>query len=359
MADDASEYEVINYQSQIMETKKLGFGIVGTGAIATHHAAAIQAYDGSELIAVCSSSESRAKQAQDKFGVPAYFDLEEFMNNEAIDVVCICTHSGAHLEPAVAAARAGKHVLLEKPIEVSLERTDQLIEACDRSGVKLGVIFQNRFKTGYLKAKKAVQEGKLGKLIMGTATVNWYRDPSYYNTSAWKGTLKGDGGAALINQGIHTIDLLLDIMGDAESVYGQIKTVVHDIEGEDLGAAIVNFKSGAMGTITGGTSLYPGYPERLEIYGEKGSIILEAGKITEWNIKGEKDAQQDLSSEQGSGASDPMAIDFKLHLAQIKDMTESVLQNRKPLVTGETGRKSVELILGIYQSSKEERLIRF
>lgn len=340
-----------------MTTKKLGFGIIGTGAIASHHAAAIKAYEGSELIAVCSSTQARAAQAQDKFGVQAYYDLTEFLNNEAIDIVCICTHSGGHMDPGIAAAQAGKHVLLEKPIEVSLERADQLIEACKANDVKLGVIFQNRFKTDYLRIKEAVREGLLGKLIMGTAAINWYRDPSYYNTSDWKGTLQGDGGAALINQGIHTIDLLLDIMGDVETVYGQVKTVVHAIEGEDLGAAILNFKNGAMGTITGGTALYPGYPERLEIYGDKGSILLEGGKVIAWNIQGNTNPQESPSEDHGSGASDPMAIDFKLHLAQIRDMVEAVNENKDPLVTGETGRKSLELILGIYKSSEQKKPI--
>lgn len=335
-----------------MNTKRLGFGIIGTGAIASHHAAAIKAYEGSKLVAVCSSTESRAEQAQEKFGVQAYYKLEEFLANPDIDVVCICTHSGAHMEPGIAAAKAGKHVLLEKPIEVSLERADQLIAACQEHRVKLGVIFQNRFNSGYVKVRGAVKEGKLGKLILGTAVINWYRDPAYYHTSHWKGTLQGDGGAALINQGIHTIDLLLDIMGDVESVYGQVKTVVHDIQGEDLGAAVLNFENGAMGTITGGTSLYPGYPERLEIYGEEGSIILEGGKIKAWNIAG-ADSHLELQPSHGSGASDPMAIDFNLHLAQIKDMVEAIHGDKDPLVTGEIGRKSLELILGVYRSSIE------
>lgn len=342
-----------------MIKKKLGFGIVGTGAIASHHAAAIGAYEGSELIAVCSSSPSRAAQAEEKFQVKSYSNIQEFLNNDAIEVVCICTESGNHMEPGIASAQAGKHVLLEKPIEVSLERADQLIRTCESSNVKLGVIFQNRYKEGYQKLREAVEGGVLGKLIMGTAAINWYRAPSYYQTSEWKGTLKGDGGAALINQGIHTIDLLLDIMGEVDKVYGQIKTVVHDIEGEDLGVAVLNFKNGALGSITGGTSLYPGYPERLEVYGEKGSVILEAGKIVAWNIsEGNKPEGLDEKQE-ASGSSDPMAIDFNLHLAQIRDMVEAIQEDREPLVNGQTGRRSLELILGIYQSSREGKAIQF
>ncbi len=200
--------------------------------------------------------------------------------------------------------------------------------------------------------RETVEGGVLGKLIMGTAAINWYREPSYYQTSDWKGTLKGDGGAALINQGIHTIDLLLDIMGEVEMVYGQIKTVVHAIEGEDLGVAVLNFKNGALGSITGGTSLYPGYPERLEIYGEKGSVILEAGKIAAWNILEGTMPEGLAEKQEASGSSDPMAIDFNLHLAQIRDMVEAIHEDRDPLVTGITGRRSLELILGIYQFFK-------
>ncbi|NHE57257.1 Gfo/Idh/MocA family protein [Cyclobacterium plantarum] len=337
------------------QNKPLGFGIIGTGAIAGMHAAAIEACKDSHLVAVCSSSAERAKLAAEKFKVPADHELNAFLARKEIEVVCICTHSGQHLEPALAAAKAGKHILLEKPIEVSLDRADQLIQACEEAGVKLGVIFQNRLKPGYLKLKEAVRAGKIGRLLLGTAAINWYRDPAYYSTSSWKGTKEGDGGAALINQGVHTIDLLLDIMGDAETVYGQVKTMVHRIEGEDLGAALVNFKNGALGTITGGTSLYPGNPERLEIYGDKGNIILEAGKIVTWNVKGEEGNQKDGGNPGGSGASDPMAIDFKLHQGQVEDMVAAINDDRHPMVTGKDARRSLALILGIYDSSSTNR----
>ena len=337
--------------------KPLGFGIIGTGAIAGMHAAAINASEETELVAVLSSTEARAKLAEEKFNVPADHDIDLFLSRKDIDVVCICTHSGNHLEPAIAAANVGKHILLEKPIEVSTERADELINSCEKAGVKLGVIFQNRLKPGYLKLKEAVQSGKIGKLLMGTAAINWYRDPSYYSSSSWKGTKDGDGGAALINQGVHTIDLLLDIMGDAEAVYGQVKTMVHKIEGEDLATAIVNFKNGALGTITGGTSLYPGNPERLEIYGEKGNIILEGGKIVAWNIKDEESEVNAGTDIGGSGASDPMAIDFRLHQIQIEDMVEAIRNNSKPVVTGQDAKRSLALILGIYQSSMENKKV--
>jgi predicted dehydrogenase len=337
--------------------KKIGFGIIGTGAIAGMHAAAIKACDESELVAVLSSTKERAVKAEEKFKVPADHQIDQFLSRGDIDVVSVCTHSGNHLEPVLAAARAGKHILLEKPIEVSTERADDLINACEEAGVKLGVIFQNRLKPGYLKLKEAVTSGKLGKLLMGTAAINWYRDPDYYSSSSWKGTKEGDGGAALINQGVHTIDLLLDIMGDAAAVYGQVRTIVHNIEGEDLAAAIVNFKNGAIGNITGGTSLYPGNPERLEIYGEKGNIILEGGKIMAWNVKGEEDLQVAATDIGGSGASDPMAIDFKLHQGQVEDMVNAIRNNTSPMVTGRDAKRSLSLILGIYRSSIENKKV--
>src|SRR5690606_24816592 len=182
--------------------------------------------------------------ASERFGVPAYSNLEDFLGREDLDVVSVCTESGRHMEPIMAAARAGKHIIVEKPLEINLDRANRIISVCREQNVKLGVIFQNRFNPAYLKLKQAVHEGALGKLLLGNAYVKWYRDEAYYKTSNWKGTLSGDGGAALINQGIHTIDLLLDVMGDVERVFGKVRTMVHDIEGEDLGIAMLDFKNG-------------------------------------------------------------------------------------------------------------------
>ena len=340
-----------------MKRKALGFGIIGTGAIASHHAESINELDNCQLVAVCSSTPERAVEASKKFGVEAYSNIDDLLSREDIDVISVCTESSNHMEPIIAAAMAGKHVITEKPLEVSIERADKIISVCRSQGVKLGVFFQNRFNPSYLKLKEAVREGLLGKLILGNAYIKWYREEAYYSNSNWKGTLKGDGGAALINQGIHTIDLLLDIMPDLESVFGQVRTMVHNIEGEDLGVAILNFKNGAVGTIEGSTSLYPGYMERLEIFGENGSIILEGGQIIHWNIKGQKGLDNAVQKASSSGASDPMSVDYRLHMAQIKDMVEAIHEDREPLVNGEIARKSLELILAIYQSSKEKKLI--
>jgi len=337
----------------------IGIGIIGTGSIAGHHIKSIQELDNCHLVALASSSPERAKLATKKFGLDTYSDYRQLVERTDIHMVIICTHSGNHLGPTLAAAKAGKHVLVEKPLEVSLERADQMIAACKAAGVKIGCIFQNRFSPDYRQLKEAVSSGVLGKLHLGNAYIKWYRSPEYYHSSNWKGTIKGDGGAALINQGIHTIDLLLDIMGEVKSVFGKVTTVNHQIEGEDLGVALLSFKNGALGTIEGSTAITPGYPERLEIYGNLGSIILEGGKIRHW-FSGED--QLDAASkeaDEATGAADPMAISHDLHKAQINDFVEAILLNREPLVTGEEGRKSLELILNIYESSEKGVEVKF
>lgn len=335
--------------------RKMKIGIVGTGAITGKHADAISEIENAELVALCSSSSERAKSAEQTFGIKTYYDISDFLSHPDLEIVCICTASGHHMEAGLLAAKAGKHLLIEKPIEINLTRADQLIEACKENGVRLGVIFQNRFSPDYLKLIAAVQEGKFGKLLMGNAHVNWYRAPEYYSTSPWKGTLQGDGGGAFMNQGIHTLDLLLDVMGDVKSVFAKVKTALHPIEGEDLGAALVTFENNALGNITASTALYPGLPERLEIFGKKGSAVLEGGKLIQWSILGEESMPIMADAKAGSGAADPMAIGHALHKAQWEHYLNAVDKNEPILVEGKMARKSVELIRAIYKSSELER----
>ena len=335
------------------------FGIIGTGAIAGHHARSIAELEGCKLAGVCSSTAERAVIAGRKFGVPGFSELHRMLDEVQPDVLCICTASGNHLEPTLAAAARGIHVLTEKPLEVSLERADKMITACRDAGVKLGCIFQNRFKPGFLRLKEAVEQGKLGRLLTGNAYIKWYRNPEYYSSSSWKGTMTGDGGAALINQGIHTIDLLLDIMGEVSSVFGKVRTMVHNIEGEDLGIGLITFTSGALGTVEGSTAMIPGYPERLEVFGEKGSVMLENGKVVAWQVPGEEQALLPADSQNDSSSSDPMALGHLYHRLQIADMIEAIRHDREPLVNGESARKALALIKGIYVSSADNREISF
>ncbi len=331
---------------------KKGIGIVGTGAIALKHAQAIAELEGAELSGLFNPNPRSAEAARSRFSAPVFSDMEEFLAIEGLDIVCICTPSGMHLEPGLAAIQAGKHLVVEKPIEINTDRADELIDGAAKNGVKLAVIFQNRFSPDYQKLKKAVDAGVFGRLLMGNAYVNWFRNDAYYSTSAWKGTLKADGGGALINQGIHTIDLLLDLMGDVKNVYGQVQTTLYPIEGEDLGAALVNFQNGALGNITAATALYPGYPERIEVFGTEGSAILEGGKLTAWNIKDQPPLELSSASASGSGSSDPNAIGIQLHLDQWRLFLEALETDQPVIVDGKTARKSVELICAIYESSR-------
>jgi len=330
---------------------------MGTGGIAAMHARAIRASDQCELVAVHSGSAERAEMAAKEFGIVGISDLASFASQHAVDAVCICTPSGRHLDGAREAAALGLHVLCEKPLEINMQRAKEMVQICSDAGVKLGCIFQNRFKADYVKLKNAIVAGKFGKLLLGNAYIKWFRDPEYYSSSVWKGTLQGDGGAALINQGIHTIDLLLDIMGGVEKVFAKTRTTVHNIEGEDLGLAMLTFENGAMGVIEGSTALYPGYAERLEIYGEEGSAILEGGNIIEWNFKKEESSEKATDAESNSGASDPMAIADEFHQLQIADFANAILEDREPLVTGVGGLPALNLIEHIYLSAKANREI--
>jgi UDP-N-acetyl-2-amino-2-deoxyglucuronate dehydrogenase len=339
--------------------KKLGFGIIGMGNISTFHAKCIQQIDVCKLIAVCSRSEGKAKKAAQEYDVPYYTNYIDLIGRDDIDVISICTPSGMHLEPALVAAQTGKHILVEKPIEITLQRADQIINACQEANVKLAVIFQNRFSKTVKRLREAVQQGQLGKLILGDAYIKWHRTQEYYDTGGWRGTLKGDGGGALINQSIHTIDLLQWIMGPVKTVYGQVATSIHQIEGEDLGLALLTFDNDAMGIIEGSTSIYPGFPERLEIYGEKGSVILEGGSIKTWEIQGVKPKPKKLLADKKSGrASDPIAISIEGHLAQYRDFIDAIENDREPLVNGIEGRKSLEIVLAIYRSSNEGKSVQ-
>jgi len=342
--------------------RKLKYAVIGLGSIADHHVRSIKEIPNCELVAVCSSNAERAKAGGAKYGVSFYTDFRQMFQQEEIDLVSICTISGHHLEPTIAAAEAGVHVIVEKPLEVSLERAEQMIDICRKAKVKLSCIFQNRYADDFQRMKKAIDDGLLGKIVLANAYIKWFRTDEYYSSRNWRGTKWGDGGAALMNQSIHTIDLLQHIMGEVESIYGKIKTTTHDIEGEDLGVAILNFKNGALATIEGTTSAWPGYAAQLSVYGENGSIVLEGGKVTVWNIMGESGEEKEEEKkeddfEAGTGASDPMAIDYFLHKTQIEKMVRAILYDEPIPVGYEEGLKSLKIIQGIYESSEKGKEI--
>jgi len=336
---------------------QIGVGIIGTGSIVNSYVKCIEELEETKLIGLFTKSASRVNEIENLFSIPVFSEIEKLLALPEIKLICVCNESGNHGEAIKKAAEAGKHILSEKPLEVTSEKIDAVIDCCQENNVILGCVFQNRCSEDYRLVEKTIIEGKLGKLLLGNAHINWYRNDDYYAKNPWRGTKKLDGGAAFMNQGIHTIDLLLNLMGPVKSVFGKIKTLVHDIEGEDVGMGLLNFESGALGNITAGTALYPGHPERLEVYGENGSILMEGGKIVQWNVQGTSEPKLMSETSNSSGASDPTSIGHGNHKKVIQNMIEAIKINGSPMVDGAEARRSVDLIVAIYKSSKENKLI--
>ena len=263
----------------------LGFAIVGTGMISHFHALAIKDVRGGKLVACCDMVAERAHQFASKVECTPYDNLAKMLADPAVDVVTIATPSGAHMEPAVAAARAGKHVIVEKPLEITLKRCDRIISECEKQGVKLGTIFPSRFHDSSVKLRKAIDQGRFGRLTLGDAYVKWYRTQEYYDSGAWRGTWKLDGGGALMNQAVHTVDLLSWLMGPVEEIQAQTATLAHKrIEVEDVATATLRFQNGALGVIEATTAAYPGYLKRIELHGSHGSAVLEEEDLKTWDF---------------------------------------------------------------------------
>ncbi len=329
----------------------IGIGILGCGNISRIHGDAIRRVPALRLVSVCSRSLESAENTGSHFEVPAYANLENFLADGALQAVSICTPSGTHSELGCRAARAGKHVLVEKPIDVSLERTDDLIKACNQSGVHLGVTLQSRFLDAPRTLKNAVQNNRLGKLIMASAYVKWYRTDQYYASASWRGTLALDGGGALINQAIHTLDLLQWIVGAVAEVHAYSGRLLHpQIEGEDTLAATLRFRNGALGVVEAATSVYPGFKRRLEITGTEGTAALEGDNISTWILRDGSANPAPPANEVSDGSSNAMAIDCEGHRRVMEDFAQAIQDGRRPAVDGEEGRKSLELVTAIYRS---------
>lgn len=328
--------------------KKLNFGIIGCGRIAYKHAEAIKKNEKANLLCACDIIEERAGEYKDKYGAEAHFtDYRKMLEYHGLDVVNICTPSGMHAEMGIAVAQAGKHVIVEKPMALSLKDADDLIEACDENGVKLAVCFQNRFNPPVQKLRRALEEGRFGKLTHASAIVRWFRPQDYYDQAPWRGTRAMDGGC-LMNQSIHNIDLLQWMMGPVESVFGYTATNLRKIECEDVGVAVLKFKNGALGVIEASTTIYPeNLEETLNIFGEKGTVVLggiAVNKIETWKFADSTDEngaidqhQQDVPNVYGFG-----------HDALVEDFINAVINNSEPYITGREGRNALEIVLSIY-----------
>ena len=343
----------------------VGFGIIGCGMIARFHARAIGDVRGAKLVACYNRTPQKAEAFAAEHGCRAYGDLDELLADPAVDVVTVATASGAHLAPAVAAARAGKHVIVEKPLEITLKRCDQIINACDQAGVRLATIFPSRFHDASRELKRAVEAGRFGRLTLGDAYVKWYRTQSYYDSGAWRGTWELDGGGALMNQAIHSVDLLQWLMGPVAEVRAQTALLAHQrIAVEDTAVATLRFETGALGVIEATTAAYPGYLKRIELHGPQGSAVMEEEDLVKWDFaeQDRRDAaiqrQMARGTSTGGGAADPAAIGHQAHAKQFRDFIEAIRKNGTPSVDGREGRRAVEIILGIYKSAETGKPVK-
>jgi predicted dehydrogenase len=335
--------------------------------IARFHVRALAEVSGTRVAALVSRTPANANALLAETNTPAcpvYGSVEEAVKSPGVDAVIITTPSGAHLDPAITAAAAGKHVVVEKPLEITGERCERIIAACDRYGVKLCTIFPSRFGDANVALKAAVTDGRFGRLTLGETTCKWWRSQAYYDDGGWKGTQALDGGGALMNQAIHNVDLLLWMMGDVAAVSGFTATLAHErIEVEDTAVAVLRFKSGALGVIQATTSVHPGYPKTIAIHGDKGSVVIEQDDVLKWDFTPETDAdkatRERFAAKVGAsgGAADPKAISHEGHRRQLADFVEAIRGNRAPHVDGREGKKAVDVICAIYESQRTGRVV--
>lgn len=327
------------------------FAIIGVGNIAPIHAAAIRGVPGAELVAVATRDEGRGRAFVAEHGGAWYADYRELLTHARADVVAICTPHDLHAPMALAAAEAGAHVLCEKPLARNTAECDEMIAACQRAGVQLGVTFQSRFEPLSLRLKAALDAGRLGRLLWASANTLWHRTDAYYRSGPWRGTWAHEGGGVLINQAIHAIDLLVWLAGLPERVTARARTLNHAIEVEDAALAILEYAGGRLGLIQATTVAHPGYPERLEFFGSAGSVVYHKGQARlEWHLL-EPAEDYTEEAEVSSGAARPMDITAAGHTALYNDFVAAIRERRAPLVDGHQGRHSVALVEAIYRSA--------
>jgi UDP-N-acetyl-2-amino-2-deoxyglucuronate dehydrogenase len=290
--------------------------------------------------------------------------LNDALKKKDVDIVIISTPSGAHMDAAVAAASAGKHVVVEKPLEITPARCDRIIDACDKNKTKLCTIFPSRFADSNATLKAAVDAGRFGRLTLGETTCKWWRTQEYYDKGGWRGTWKLDGGGALMNQAVHNVDLLLWLMGPVTQITGFTATLAHErIEVEDTAVACLRFKSGALGVIQATTSVHPGYPKTIAIHGDRGSAVIEQEDVLRWDFAQpspeDEEIKQRFAQKVGAsgGASDPAAISHRGHMLQLSDFIDAIRTNRTPKVDGREGRKAVAAICAIYEAAKTGKAV--
>jgi predicted dehydrogenase len=339
------------------------FGIIGAGMIGKFHAQAINAMTGGELHSVFNHTTEKAEALANEFGAKAYSDLKEFLADPELEIVTVGTPSGAHLDPTRAALEAGKHAIVEKPLEVTTERIDELMATAKASGKTLAAILNRRYHPAMDAFKAAVDGGRFGKLASASAYIKWYRDQPYYDSADWRGTWSLDGGGALMNQSIHTVDALLHLAGPAKSVQANTALLAHEnIEVEDHCVALLEFESGARGVIEASTCCWSedGHPARVQLAGTEGSAFLADEAFEIWDFKNlstkDKEVRANLmqGSEAGLGANDPRAISFYQHQRNFEEVVTAISEGREPATSSAEARKSVALINAIYESARND-----
>lgn len=323
----------------------------GGGNITDTHVRAVREVAGLEAVAVCGSNAAKVEALAGRYGLAPAPSLEALLDTHTVDLVCIGSPSGVHADEIALAAARRCHVLTEKPLDITLERVDTAIEAVDRAGVSLGVFFQDRCTPAFIEAREAIAAGRLGRVLLVDARVKWYRAPEYYRSAPWRGSPSLDGGGALINQAIHTVDLLLFLLGGITDVQARAATLLHDIPVEDTLVASLSFASGAIGTLQATTAAYPGYPRRVEITGTEGTLVLEHDRIAGWDLKAGHVEGTTLTSATRS-ASTAVVADASPHRRVVEDFVEAVRAGRRPACDAREGRRSVALVEALYESAR-------
>ncbi len=347
-----------------MERREIGFGVVGLG-MGQHHCKAIIQAEGAKLVAVCDIDLERLNKVVDEFNVKGYEKYEDMLKDPEVEVVNVCTPSGMHVDMALQALDVDKHIIVEKPVDVSVEKVDKLIEAAKKKPhLKLGAIFQSRTVPMHKRIRKAIEDGRFGKIVGAHALLPWWRAQSYYEGAhgEWKGTWSMDGGGSLMNQGVHTVDLIQWLVGPVKSVTGSFGVFGHKIEAEDQTVATLEFECGAIGVLATTTCAYPGLPQMIVIYGEKGTIVKEEGHLSAWKVEGDEDGKEEQEmlslygpKEKRNGettASDPMAVGSAGHVGIVEDVVEAIWKDRDPIINIQNARHAVQIVTSVYEAGR-------
>jgi predicted dehydrogenase len=327
-------------------------GVLGGGNISDTHARAASEIEGVKVVAVAGPNAEKVGRLAARHGAAAYADEVAFLRHRPMDAVLIGSPSGLHAAQGIAAARQGLHVLTEKPIDVTVARGRELVAACQAAGRKLGVFFQDRFTRDFVALKRAIDEGALGRPLLASARVKWWRPREYYSQSRWRGTQALDGGGALINQGIHTVDLLVWLLGDVRRVWARAATAFHEIEAEDTLVAMLEFESGALATYEATTAAWPGYPRQVELTGMQGTVVIEHDRVLRADLRSPR---PDLAgSEAGTtpSASSPVVSDVRGHRAALEDFLRAVRDDTEPICNGREGLRSLAVVEALYRSAR-------